>query len=235
VKTASHRDTGDPFAPHSLSPGELKQLLAAERDGEPFFAFRDQHERLALFRTGRGGGTLTVGRRAEVDLALVWDDEVSSLHAELQGIGGEWAVVDDGLSTNGTFVNGERVAGRQRLRDGDRVRLGRTILVYRAGLSAPVPPTVAAGQAPAPQHLTATQRKVLIALCRPYRDGGSFASPATNQQIAAELFLSVEAVKMHLRTLFGKFELGELAQNEKRTRLAECVLQFGVISRHELG
>ena len=84
------------------------------------------------------------------------------------------------------------------------------------------------------QPLTATQRKVLIALCRPYRDGDSFTSPATNQQIAAELFLSVEAVKMHLRTLFGKFELGELPQNEKRVRLAECVLQFGVISHHEL-
>jgi hypothetical protein len=40
---------------------------------------------------------------------------------------------------------------------------------------------------------------------------------------------------MYLRTLFGKFELADLPQNEKRARLAECALQFGVISRHELG
>ena len=80
-------------------------------------------------------------------------------------------------------------------------------------------------------ELTDTQRRVLVALCRPYRDGGRFASPATNQQIADEVFLSVDAVKMHLRTLFGKFELGDLPQNEKRARLAECVLQFGLISR----
>jgi hypothetical protein len=224
----------DPLAPHSFSPTELKELLAVERDGEPFFAFRDQEERLALFRAGRSGATFTVGRRAEMDLPLTWDNEVSGLHAELQGIGGEWTVVDDGLSTNGTFVNGQRVGGRQRLRDGDRVRIGRTIMVFRSGQAAAVPPTVAASEGPPPPDLTAMQRKVLTALCRPYRDGGSWASPATNQQIATELYLSVEAVKMHLRTLFGKFELAGLPQNEKRARLVECALQFGVISRHDL-
>ena len=74
--------------------------------------------------------------------------------------------------------------------------------------------TVLASSAPA-LALTDTQRRVLVALCRPYRDGG-FETPATNQEIADELFLSVDAVKMHLRTLFGKFELGELPQNQKR-------------------
>ena len=83
-------------------------------------------------------------------------------------------------------------------------------------------------------QLTDTQRRVLVALCRPYRDG-DFATPATNQQIAEELFLSVDAVKMHLRTLFGKFALGDLPQNQKRARLAETALQSGAVSRHELG
>lgn len=40
--------------------------------------------------------------------------------------------------------------------------------------------------------------------------------PSGASQIAEELFLSIDAVKMHLRTLFAKFELSELAQNEKR-------------------
>jgi pSer/pThr/pTyr-binding forkhead associated (FHA) protein len=225
---------GDPLAPHSLTPRELKELLAAERDGQPFIAYRDADDRLGLLRIGSGGLTLTLGRRPETDVAIGWDDEVSGVHAELHDVGGEWTVVDDGLSTNGTFVNGRRIAGRQRLRDGDRVRVGRTVLVFRAATASPVPSTVAAGEGPAPQELTLTQRKVLVSLCRPYRDGASFTSPATNQQIADELFLSVEAVKMHLRTLFGKFELAELPQNEKRVRLAECVLQFGVISRQDL-
>ena len=113
---------GDPLAPHSHSPAELKELLAAERKGAPFLGLRDREGRLVLFAPGRGGRTRTVGRRPEMDLPIAWDPEVSGVHAELQGLGGEWTVVDDGLSTNGTYVNGQRVSGRQRLRDGDRIR-----------------------------------------------------------------------------------------------------------------
>jgi pSer/pThr/pTyr-binding forkhead associated (FHA) protein len=233
MPTHVHKD-GDPLARYSLSPSELKELLAAERAGEPFLVFRDNEKRLGMFLTGSGGETHTLGRRPEMDLSIPWDSEVSGLHAELQGLSGEWTIVDDGLSTNGTYVNGHRINGRRRLYDGDRVRIGQTILVYRAGRSAPVEKTVSTGESPALRQLTDTQRRVLIALCRPYRDGGSFSTPATNQQIADEVFLSVEAVKMHLRTLFGKFELGKLAQNEKRARLAECVLQFGLISQRDL-
>jgi hypothetical protein len=232
--TARGDSRGEPLAPHSLSPRELKELLAAEREGVPFLAYRDAEDRLGLLRMDGRGQTLTLGRRPGTDLAIGWDEEVSGVHAELHVVGGEWTVVDDGLSTNGTFVNELRIAGRRRLRDGDRVRVGRTTLAYRAATAPPLPSTVAAGDGPIPQQLTVTQRKVLIALCRPYRDGASFTSPATNQQIADELFLSVEAVKMHLRTMFGKFELAELPQNEKRVRLAECALQFGVISRQDL-
>jgi hypothetical protein len=225
---------GDPLARHSLSPSELQELLATERTGKPFLAFRDADGRLGLFATGRGGLTRTVGRRPEMDLSIAWDAEVSGLHAELQGLGGEWTIVDDGLSKNGTYVNGERVSGRQRLRDGDRVRIGQTILVFRAGGVASVEETATAGEAPALGELTDTQRRVLIALCRPYRDGPSFATPATNQQIAEEVFLSVDAVKMHLRRLFASFELSDAPQNEKRARLAECVLRFGLISERDL-
>jgi hypothetical protein len=227
--------SADPLAPHALAPVEVKALLDAERAGEPFLAYKDAEDRLHLFHPAAGERAPAIGRRPETDLAIDWDDQVSGLHAELQAIAGEWAIVDDGLSTNGTFVNEQRVAGRRRLRDGDRVRLGRTVLVYRARRPSTVAATAAAGGAAVTLPLTATQRKVLVALCRPYRDGDPFASPATNQQIAGELFLSVEAVKMHLRTLFARFELGELPQNEKRARLAECVLQLGVIARHELG
>jgi DNA-binding NarL/FixJ family response regulator len=93
---------------------------------------------------------------------------------------------------------------------------------------------VTAGDTMPAQNLTDTQRRVLVALCRPFGESTSFTKPATNQQIASEVFLSVEAVKMHLRALFAKFELTELPQNEKRVRLAECALQFGVVTQREL-
>ncbi|MHB8243333.1 MAG: FHA domain-containing protein [Solirubrobacteraceae bacterium] len=222
----------DPLARHSISAAELKDLIAAEREGNAFLVYRDDSGSLRHF-TVADERTMSIGRRAETDLSIPWDPAVSGLHAEIQCVGGEWAIVDDGLSTNGTYVNGERLSGRQRLRDEDRIRVGSTILAYRAGRSGSTQATVAAGDIPK-VSLTDMQQRVLVALCRPYRDGDTFATPATNQEIAAEVFLSVDAVKMHLRTLFGKFELTGLPQNQKRTRLAECALQFGVISLRDL-
>jgi hypothetical protein len=223
----------DPLAPHALGAGELKELIERERRGLAFIAYRDGDGSLCFYAAAEDGGPSTIGRRGETDMSLAWDGQVSGLHAELHHTGGEWAIVDDGLSTNGTFVDGARVIGRQRLRDGSRIRVGRTILVYRAAQRTEVGETAIASSTSTVQ-LTDTQRRVLVALCRPYRDG-DFTTPATNQQIADELYLSVEAVKMHLRTLFGKFALGDLPQNQKRVRLAEAALQDGVVSRRELG
>jgi hypothetical protein len=226
----------DPLARHALSASELKQLLAFERAGEAFLAYRDGEGALRFFTTtavdqAHASGS-TIGRRGGMDLSLAWDSEVSGLHAELHHAGGEWMIVDDGLSTNGTYVNGQRINARRRLKDGDRIRVGRTALAYRAAQATLVQETVAAADLPVIE-LTDTQRKVLIALCRPFRDG-NLAIPASNQDIAAELYLSVDAVKMHLRALFGKFQLGELPQNQKRAKLAERALQFGSVSRQDL-
>jgi pSer/pThr/pTyr-binding forkhead associated (FHA) protein len=224
---------GDPLARHSLSPTELKVLVAAERENEAFLAFRAEHGNLRLYKVVSGDRSHSLGRRAEMDLSIPWDREISGLHAEVQCLGGEWTIVDDGLSSNGTFVNERRMSGRQRLRDGDRIRLGRTTLVYKAAQTPETEETVAGEDRPT-LVLTDTQRRVLIALCRPFRDGDRYATPTTNQQIATEVFLSLDAVKMNLRTLFGKFELADLPQSQKRVRLVECALQFGVVSPRDL-
>ena len=62
------------------------------------------------------------------DLRLV-DPGVSRHHAEIRVEGSEVVAVDLG-STNGTFVNGQPIR-RVTLRDGARVTLGRTTLVFR--------------------------------------------------------------------------------------------------------
>jgi hypothetical protein len=227
-------DEGDPLAPHALSASELKMLIAAERTGHAFLAVRDQAALLRIFNAPATDETMTVGRRAETDLSISWDGEVSGVHALLQHIGGELAIVDDGISTNGTFVNGQRISARQRLRDGDRIRVGRTILVYRAAAAPAANATIAALNRSELLQLSDTQRRVLVALCRPFREGTAFATPATNQEIASEVFLSVDGVKMHLRSLFTKFELGDLPQNKKRVRLAESALQLGVVNMRDL-
>ncbi len=227
-------ENGDPLAPHSLSAGELKEVIAAERLGTPFLAYRDELGALRIFPVEEGERPCTLGRRPEMSLAIAWDGEVSGIHAELQRYGSEVTIADDGLSTNGTFVNGRKVVGRSRLRDRDRIRVGRTMLAYRSGTWPGGQTTAAAIDTPRAIKLTDIQREILIALCRPLANGAMVATPATNQQIAVEVSLSVEAVKTHLRSLFGKFELTDLSQNQKRARLAESALQSGIVTPRDL-
>jgi pSer/pThr/pTyr-binding forkhead associated (FHA) protein len=223
-----------PLAPHASSPAELQERLRAEREGDPFLVFRDDSGSQRIETLDGRAGRVSIGRSPGNDIALAWDSEVSRLHAELERLGDEWIVSDEGLSRNGSFVNGERVDGRRRLRDGDVLRIGRTALAFRIPDPADSRPTVAAtGAAGAPPQLTPTQRKILIALCRPYKDG-EFAAPATNGQVAAEVFLSVDAVKAHLRALFQAFGIDHLPQNQKRAALAIRALQEGIVSRREL-
>ena len=173
---------------------------------------------------------VTIGRRDQSDVPLTWDPEVSRAHALLEPVGEEWTLVDDGLSRNGSFVNGGRVHGRQRLHDRDRMCFGNTQVVFHAPTGRPGSESTArAPGSPVAVPLTEMQRKVLIALCRPIVEQTS-STPATNPQIAGEVFLSVDAVKAHLRVLFERFGYGGITQNEKRSRLVSTVLSSGVLA-----
>ncbi|MFD4295533.1 FHA domain-containing protein [Rhodococcus sp. NPDC058532] len=176
---------------------------------------------------------ITIGRSPDSDLPLT-DDQVSRLHAVLECVAGHWTIVDDGLSRNGTFVNGDRITGRRRLRPGDAIRVGGTAFTFQEFGAAAEEATMVAGSAPTVRSLTQTQRSVLVALCRPFKHGAAFANPASNQQIADELFLTVDTVKAHLRTLFGKFGVEDLPQNQKRVALAERALHSGIVTTRDL-
>ncbi|WP_072687603.1 FHA domain-containing protein [Rhodococcus marinonascens] len=177
---------------------------------------------------------VTIGRSPGSDLLLAEDDEVSRLHAVLECVGSHWTILDDGLSRNGTFVNGERLAGRRRLRQGDNIRIGGTKIRYLEFGGALDEATRIGADMPEVRSLTDTQRAILMALCRPYKHGAAFANPASNQQIAQELFLSVDAIKTHLRALFAKFGVGDLPQNQKRVNLAERAMRSGIINERDL-
>ncbi len=216
------------------SAPELKAQIEAEREGHPFLVFRDGGDAQRIVAVQEGTTELWVGRGGSADVRLDWDEEVSALHAQIEVVRDECTLLDDGLSRNGSFVNEERVQGRRRLRDGDTLRFGRTTVLYRRpGESAPEA-TVLAGEVPAAATVSPAQRRVLLALCRPYKDGGAFATPATNQAIGAELHLSVDAVKTHMRALFEKLGVEALPQNQKRVALVERALQSGVVAKRDL-
>ena len=102
----------------------------AEADGPPPEVVR---ERVTLTVDGRvvplTTSRVVIGRSRECDVR-VDDGDVSRRHCEVAQEGSTaWTVADLG-STNGTEVNGERIAGRQRLDDGDRITIGSTELVF---------------------------------------------------------------------------------------------------------
>jgi pSer/pThr/pTyr-binding forkhead associated (FHA) protein len=220
-----------PLDPHVATPHELQQRIAAERRGTPFLIFRDANNRQVVVELH--GERLTIGRRGTSDVALPWDTEVSRVHAEIERVGDDWVLFDDGLSRNGTFVNGERVTTRRRLRDGDVVVVGETAIAFAAGRGPASQSTIAASRPQVGEELTPAQRRVLLALCRPFKDA-AYAAPATNQQIADELVVSVDTVKGTLRALFERFGVDDLPQNQKRASLALAALRAGVVSRRDL-
>ncbi|MBL8101382.1 MAG: FHA domain-containing protein [Anaerolineales bacterium] len=77
------------------------------------------------------GDQLTIGRDSSNGVAIN-DAEVSRKHSRLSFQGGKYVIEDLG-STNGTFVNGQRLAGPVVLKAGDVVSLGEQIvLMYDA-------------------------------------------------------------------------------------------------------
>jgi FHA domain-containing protein/regulatory LuxR family protein len=201
--------------------------------GTPFLTYRDGDGKEHTVPLTDESPRLTVGRAAERDIRLEWDPEASRLHAQLERSGRDWTVVDDGLSRNGTFLNGHRLSGRKRLHDGDELRIGTTAMSFHAPREQDLA-TAVAEDLPSVLKLSDAQRRVLVALCRPFKSGRAYAMPATNQQIASELFLSVDAVKTHLRVLFQKFGVEELPQNQKRARLVERAFASGTVTERDL-
>jgi predicted component of type VI protein secretion system len=106
------------------------------------------------------GDQLIIGRDATTGVAID-DAEVSRKHARLTFQGGKYVIEDLG-STNGTFVNGQRLVSSTVLKPGDVVSLGEQIVLMYEGLAAdagataigrkvPRPATAVSAPSPAPQ------------------------------------------------------------------------------------
>ncbi|HOX37728.1 MAG TPA: FHA domain-containing serine/threonine-protein kinase [Candidatus Brocadiia bacterium] len=102
-----------------LTPGSPCRFRAVEGPGE------------GLAKVLLPGQTLTIGRDAAVSQIAITDTKISRLHCLVRHLG-ERVVIEDAGSTNGTFVDGERLTGRVPLEIGCRIQVGDTIFVVEA-------------------------------------------------------------------------------------------------------
>jgi len=101
-----------PIGPGGREPGTDAFLVVVKGGG------LDPGERLDLF------GGLTIGRSADADVRIE-DKFASGIHARVYSRSGGY-YAEDMSSTNGTFLNGARLEGEDRLSDLDEIRIGDT-------------------------------------------------------------------------------------------------------------
>jgi hypothetical protein len=196
--------------------GDCPMLVYVDPTGEP------QSVSLA------GRALVTLGRRPEADVCLPWDAEISRLHAEVMQRAGEWIIVDDGLSQNGTYVNGFPLEGRRRLRDGDLITVGNTSLSFCDPRDPTADITLALGRMQPSRTYSEQQQRVLCALCRPLLGDGEGVVPAADDEVAANLGIDARVVAHELDAIAHSFGYGDLPETERRLRTALTAIRSGL-------
>lgn len=127
------------------------------------------------------GQTITIGRALENDIVIT-SKRVSREHARVRREG--WRVILEDLdSTNGTFLNDERVLAPQELHDADRIKIGDVILIfhdpditYRDSVFPDLEVNVAAGVVRVNRHIVTLAPKEFALLVYLHQHGGQVCS-----------------------------------------------------------
>jgi pSer/pThr/pTyr-binding forkhead associated (FHA) protein len=150
-----------------VNANDLASAVASAKKSGPSSAGM-VNGRLVSLTDGReyaiGQGRATIGRDADCDV-VIESKSVSRKHAEIMGTDKGYLLVD--LSTNGTFVNGEKIAGQKVLARADVIRVGDADLRFYADppkgggqpAAAPAAPAPAPTPAPAPQAAPAAPKE----------------------------------------------------------------------------
>ena len=129
VRSAA-RDLRLPQASMILSPQQASQLVpqqVAREPGRIVVVSSPALEKGAVYAID--SPALSIGRGAGNDVSIGRDEYASSRHARFEPRR-DGVYVEDAGSTNGTFVNGIRLARERRLAPGDVVRVGETDLRF---------------------------------------------------------------------------------------------------------
>jgi pSer/pThr/pTyr-binding forkhead associated (FHA) protein len=224
-----------PLAIDLATPADLEARREAEKHGVPFLLLRDDAGEQRIVPLDDASSSVTIGRRLEAAVSLSWDPEVSRLHAELECKAGEWTLCDDGYSQNGTYVNGLRIHGRRRLRDGDLVRVGQTSIAFCDPGLGGLGVTLAPGDLGAAPKFSEQQQRILQFLCRPLMGDAEGVVPASDSAIAAATGIPEDVVTTELDHLGRSFGLQDMPPADRRAEIALLALRSGLVRRDESG
>ena len=170
--------------------------------------------------------SVSVGRSPSSDVPLAWDHEVSRLHAVLACEGGAWTIADEGLSRNGSFVNGRRLRGRRRLRDGDAIKIGGTLLVFLDGDGGDAGTTTAATpHARAARAVRGAAARARLAL-RPARRRRPTRVRARTGRSPRTCSSASRRSRRTCARCSTSSSVGDLPQNRKRAELVRRPFEF---------
>lgn len=213
--------------------GEFRLLEAARDRGHAYVCYRDG-DIFCVVSLIPASSMQYVGRDEGCAVRIQNDGRVSRRHARLIFGAGQWSI-EDGPSRNGTSVNGRRAVGEHILDDGARIAVGRTSLSFHAATAVTPVTTLAEEPSSSRLHPTATQRKVLVELARPFITPGTDVPVAPrNAAIAATLGYQVTTIRDAISDLYGQAGLTR-GTSDQRGALVRLAIREGVVGPEDLG
>ena len=124
-----------PTAPQSRPATPASEAPATKRTRKPPKGRGGRAARLVILEPRQRRGVaiavtnteITLGRDPQCTISIQDDSFVSTLHLRIYDFDGQ-PMVEDLNSTNGTFVNGNRLHGSRLLQPGDRIQVGTTVI-----------------------------------------------------------------------------------------------------------
>jgi pSer/pThr/pTyr-binding forkhead associated (FHA) protein len=175
-------DEGPPVA---RATHELTLEAEVRAEGRPYVRFRDG----VLFRAlslSPSASPIDIGRIDACPVRIQSDPLVSRRHAQLV-FGAGWWSIEDAASHNGTFIGDRRIPGETILKDGACFRVGDTVLSVHLPESGIDQTTLAESAEPRLLDPNPIQRKVLVALARPWLAGHELPVSPSDTDIAHTL------------------------------------------------